>query len=143
MTSYTGSLTLAGASTITISAVPLALGATGYELLACGLDGIQRRRDTVTSPWIRGETEVASVQGALSYGFAINAVGSGLAGAIALATAVITLVQEKEWTLTETLDGHVETFACRAATSVDSPFDRTMVINARKGVTVSIPVKRV
>lgn len=142
MTSYNGQLVIAG---IVVPGQPLEQGEPGYELLACGLESIQRRRDTVTSPWIRGDKEIASVQGALTYGFTINAVGgdSGLAEAIALSTEVISAVQQKSWTLQEVLDGHTETFACRAAITVQRAYDRQWLLNARTSVTATIPVRRV
>lgn len=127
---------------IVVTGAPIALGASGYELMAMGFDTIQRRRDTVTSPWVNGDTEVASVQGALTYGFRINAVAPTLGEAITLTAAVIVQCQQKDWQLTEAVETYTQTYDCRAAISIDAAYERNYYINARRTITVTIPVKR-
>jgi hypothetical protein len=125
----------------TIGAGPAS--APGYDLLACGVDSIQRRRDTVTSPWVAGAQEVASVEGELTYSFTCHAVGTSWANAQTIANTVRDAVTRTSWALREELDGHVEQYTCRAALSVDMPREKNWVINARIAITVTIPVERV
>lgn len=127
---------------IVVTGVPIALGASGYELMAMGFDTIQRRRDVVTSPWVLGETEVASVQGALTYGFRINAVAPTLGEAITLTDAVIAQCEQREWQLTEAVESYAQTYDCRAAISIDAAYERSYYINGRRTITVVVPVKR-
>lgn len=139
MTSVDASLAIGG---ITVTGTPLAEGDTGYELIAMGFDAIQRRRDVVTSPWVKGEAEVASVQGALSYTFVINAVGSSMGDAIDMTADIINEVQQKTWSLTETVESYSQTYTCCAASSIDAAYDRNYFINHRRQITVTVPVKR-
>jgi hypothetical protein len=135
--SISGSVVVHG---ITIGAAPVT--APGYDLLGTGITGRTRRRDTVTSPWVHFETEVASVKGALFYTIELQAVGTTFGGASTLVDTLVTAVEAKTFTLVETLDGHVETYTCRAASQIDCPIDRTMLLNARRPMTITIPVKR-
>lgn len=138
MTNVTGTITLNG--TLTIGSGPATK--PGYDLLGCGLSSIQRRRDTVTSPWVKGEAEIASVEGALTYDLVVQCVGTSWSSACTLATAVQTIAEMKAWTLVEVFDGHTESFACSAAMVIDKPIERDLMINARRAVTLSIPVTR-
>lgn len=131
---------------ITVGGISLATGAPavapGYDLIACGLSDIARRRDTVTSPWVAGETEVASVEGELTYELSVQCVGTDWANATALADALHAAVDVKTYSLVEVLGGHTESYACGAATRISKPIDRELMINARRAVTITIPVKR-
>lgn len=135
--SITGSVVVAG---ITIGAAPVT--APGYDLLGCGITGSTRRRDTVTSPWVHGETEVASVRGALFYTIELQCVGTTFGGSCTLKDALVTAVEAKTFSLVETLDGHVETYTCRAASQIDAPIDRTLLLNRRRAMTITIPVRK-
>lgn len=137
MTSISGSVVVAG---ITIGAAPVT--GPGYDLLGCGVSGITRRRDTVTSPWVHGETEVASVRGAMFYQIELQCVGTTFGGASTLKDALVTAVEQKTFSLVETLDGHAETYTCRAASQIDCPIDRVLLLNKRRAMTITIPIRK-
>jgi hypothetical protein len=142
--SVTGSVQLLSAPGGTVLATIGAAPATapGYDLLGAGESSVQRRRDVVTSPWVAGEQEVASVEGALTYDLVIHAVGGDWATTQGLVTTIRDAVTRTSWALRETLGGHVEDYLCRAAVSFEARRERDLMINGRCAITVTIPVER-
>jgi hypothetical protein len=140
VTAIDGSVTLGGV--IVAYTVPVAPGAAGWELVDCGLTSIGRRRDVVTSPWVNDDVEVASVRAALKYQVKIRAVAASFGEASAMVADAVAAVEQTAWTLVEALDGHTETYACRAAETIDMPKANDLVINARREMTITIPVRR-
>jgi hypothetical protein len=141
MPAIEGSVSLDGTITAYTTAVTAA-GVPGWELVDCGLAAIGRRRDVVTSPWVHEDIEVASVRAALSYRVVLRAVAATLGEASGMVDDAIAVAEQTEWQLVVDLDGHTETYSCRAASQIEMPYDRAMVLNGRRELTITIPVRK-
>jgi hypothetical protein len=114
VTSVPGSIVF-GALTFEAQPVP----APSYLILeGTGPGAMTRRRDVVTSPWVDGETEVASVRGAATYTVVVQCVGTSWSNACVLADAVLAQADLR------LLGRRPERHASRAGSAHQRPPDR-------------------